>query len=104
MATYVSLISFTDQGIRNVKQSPERAKAATAAAGKLGIKIKDIFWTLGQYDLVVIADAPNDEAVTAWALGTGSLGNVRTQTMRAFTAEETNKILAKLPQEPEKPG
>lgn len=97
MATYISLINFTDQGIRNVKQSPERAKAATQAAEKLGIKVKDVYWTLGQYDAVLIADAPNDEAITAWALGTGSLGNVRTQTMRAFSAEETNRILAKIP-------
>lgn len=97
MATYIVLINFTDQGIRNVKQSPDRAKAATAAAQKLGIKVKDIYWTLGQYDAVIIADAPNDEAITAWALGTGSLGNIRTQTMRAHSADEANKILAKLP-------
>lgn len=80
-----------------MKQSPDRAKAATAAAEKLGIKVKDIYWTLGQYDAVLIAEAPNDEAVTAWALGTGALGNIRTQTMRAYTADEASKILAKLP-------
>jgi len=97
MATYIVLINFTDQGIRNVKQSPDRAKAATAAAEKLGIKVKDIYWTLGQYDAVLIAEAPNDEAVTAWALGTGALGNIRTQTMRAYTADEASEILAKLP-------
>jgi len=90
------LINFTDQGIRNVKQSPERAKAATAAADKLGIKVKDIYWTLGAYDAVLLSDAPNDEAITAWALGTGSLGNIRTQTMRAFSAEETSGIIAKI--------
>lgn len=97
MATYVSLINFTDQGIRNVKQTTERAKAVTAAGAKLGVKVKDIYWTLGQYDVVIIAEAPNDETITAWAFGTGSLGNIRTQTMRAYTADETNKILAKLP-------
>ncbi len=91
------MVSFTDQGIRNVKQSPGRAEAAIAAAEKLGIKIKDIYWTLGTYDAVLVADAPNDEAITAWALGTGSLGNVRTQTMRAFTTDEVNKIIAKIP-------
>lgn len=96
MGTYIVLTSFTDQGIRNVKQTPNRAKAATASAEKLGIKVKEIYWTLGQYDAVLIADAPNDEAITAWALGTGSLGNVRTQTMRAFSAEETERILAKI--------
>ncbi len=97
MATVIVLINFTDQGIRNVKQTIDRGKAATAAAEKLGIKVKDIYWTLGQYDAVLIVDAPNDEAITAWALGTGSLGNVRTQTMRAFSTEETQRILAKIP-------
>ena len=97
MATVIVLINFTDQGLRNVKQTTERAKAATAAAQKLGIKVKEIYWTLGQYDAVAIADAPDAEAVIAWALGLGSLGNVRTQTMRAFSAEEMNRVLAKIP-------
>ena len=97
MATYIVLINFTDQGIRNVKQTTERAKALTAAARRLGIKVKDIYWTLGAHDVVLVADAPNDEAVTAWTLGAGSLGNIRTQTMRAFSADELNKILAKIP-------
>jgi uncharacterized protein with GYD domain len=97
MATYVALVNFSDQGIRHVKQTAERAKAVTAAAQKLGIKVKDVYWTLGQYDAVMIADAPNDEAITAWALGTGSLGNIRTQTMRGFSAEEMKGILAKIP-------
>ena len=97
MATYIVLINFTDQGIRNVKQTTERAKALTAAAQRLGIKVKDIYWTLGAHDAVLVADAPNDEAITAWTLGAGSLGNIRTQTMRAFSADELNKILAKIP-------
>ncbi len=97
MALHVVLINYTDQGIRNVKQSPERAKAAIAAAEKLGIKLKDIYWTLGAYDLVCVADAPNDEAIIGWALGLGSLGNVRTETMRAFSSNEMNTILAKIP-------
>lgn len=96
MAAYIVLVNFTDQGVRNVKQSPERAKAATAAGEKLGVKIKEVYWTLGAYDAVLIADAPNDEAITAWALSTGSLGNIRTQTMRAFSANEINKVLAKV--------
>ena len=97
MATYIVLINFTDQGIRNVKQTTERAKALTAAAQRLGIKVKDIYWTLGAYDVVMVADGPNDEAITAWTLGAGSLGNIRTQTMRAFSADELDKILAKIP-------
>jgi uncharacterized protein with GYD domain len=97
MATHIVLIDFTDRGIRNVKQSPERAKAAIAAAEKLGIRVKDVYWTLGAHDAVLVAESPADEAITAWALGLGSLGNLRTQTMRAFTADETNRILAKIP-------
>jgi len=97
MATVIMLANFTDQGIRNVKQTTERAKAAASAAEKLGIKVKDIYWTLGQYDAVLIADAPDAEAVAAWGLSVGSLGNIRTQTMRAFSAGEMNRILAKIP-------
>ncbi|MBI2361272.1 MAG: GYD domain-containing protein [Deltaproteobacteria bacterium] len=97
MATYVSLVHFTDQGIRGIKQTTERAKALTAMASKLGVKIKDIYWTMGAYDAVVVADAPSDEAVAALALNLGSLGNIRTQTMRAYSADEMKKILAQLP-------
>jgi uncharacterized protein with GYD domain len=97
MATYITLINFTDQGIRNVKQAPERRKLAIAAAEKLGIEVKGDYWTMGPYDAVVIADAPNDEAMTALALGVSSQGNVRTQTMRAYSADEVNKIIARIP-------
>ena len=97
MATYVVLVNFTDRGVRNVKQSPERAKALSAAGTKLGIKVKEIYWTMGASDAVFIADAPNDEAMTALALSVSSLGNIRTQTMRAYSADEMNKILAKVP-------
>lgn len=97
MAAYIALVNFTDQGIRNIKQTTERAKALSAAAGKLGVKVKDTYWTMGAYDAVLIADAPNDEAITALALSAGLLGNIRTQTMRAYTAEEMNKILSKIP-------
>ncbi len=96
MAAYIVLINFTDQGIRNVKQIPERRKAGIAAAEKLGIKVKDAYWTVGAYDAVVVADAPNEEAMTTWALRVASKGNIRTQTMRAFSADEMNKILAKI--------
>jgi uncharacterized protein with GYD domain len=97
VATYVVLVSFTEQGIRNIKQTTERAKAVSAAAAKLGIKIKDTYWTMGQYDAVFVAEAANDETLTTLALSVGSLGNVRTHTMRAYSADEMNKILAKLP-------
>jgi uncharacterized protein with GYD domain len=97
MATHIVLARFTDQGVRNVKQSPERAKSAIALGEELGIKIWDIYWTLGTYDAVLIVDAPNEEAMTTWALSVSSLGNIRTQTMRAFSADEVNRILAKIP-------
>lgn len=97
MATHIVLASFTDQGVRNVKQSPERAKSAISVGEKLGIKIWDIYWALGMYDAVLIVDAPNEEAMTTWALSVSSLGNIRTQTMRAFSADEVNRILAKIP-------
>ncbi len=97
MATYIVLINFTDQGIRNIKQVPERIKAGTATAEKLGIKIKDRYMVVGAYDAVIVADAPNDEAMTTWALSVGSKGNIRTQTLRSFSADEMNKILAKIP-------
>lgn len=97
MGTYISLLGLTDQGIRNVKQSPERAAAFTEKAQKAGVTVKDIYWTLGSHDVVVIVDAPNEETVMSLLLGLGSLGNVRTQTLRGFSAEEMGRIIANLP-------
>jgi uncharacterized protein with GYD domain len=96
MAMYVTLLQFTDQGIRNVKDTIKRAAAATAEAEKIGAKVTDAFWTLGAYDVVLLLDAPNDETMTAFTLKLGSLGNVKTQTMRAFRREEMEGILAKV--------
>jgi uncharacterized protein with GYD domain len=97
MAAYISLISYTDQGIRNVKQSPERAQAFREAAEKAGATVKDIYWTLGSYDIVAITDVPDDETAMALLLATGSFGNVRTQTLKGFSAEEMKPIFAKIP-------
>ena len=97
MATYIVLLNFTDKGIRNIKQSPERRKAAHAEAEKLGIKVKDSYSTMGAYDVVLIVDAPDDETISAWALSRGSQGNTRSQTMRAYSADEMDRILAKVP-------
>ena len=96
MATYIVLNSFTDQGIRNVKDSPKRADAVRELAKKFGVTAKEFFWTLGSYDVVAIYDAPDDASMTALGLAIGSAGNVRTQTMRAFSREEMNGVLAKL--------
>ena len=96
MATYIVLSSFTDQGIRNVKDTTKRADTVREVAKKFGATVKDIFWTLGSYDVVAIFEAPDDASITALGLALGSGGNVRTQTLRAFSREEMNGILAKL--------
>jgi uncharacterized protein with GYD domain len=93
---YVSLIQFTDQGIRNIKDTVKRGDAAMAEAQKLGMKITEEFWTMGAYDVVVMFDAPNDETMSAFMLKIGSLGNVKGQTLRAFRREEMENILAKI--------
>ena len=96
MPTYIVLGSFTEQGVRNVKDTIKRSDAVKEAAKKAGIDFKDIVWTLGQYDLVATFEAPNDEAMTAFALAVGAAGNVRTQTLRAFNRNEMSAILAKM--------
>lgn len=96
MATYIALSSFTDQGIRNVKETTKRADAVKEAGRKLGVEMKEIYWTLGQYDLVVVLEASDEKAATALALSIGAAGNVRTQTMLAFSRDEMNTILGKM--------
>jgi uncharacterized protein with GYD domain len=96
MARYISLIRFADQGIRNVKDTIKRGDAAKAEAEKLGMKIIEEYWTMGAYDGVVLFDAPDDETMTAFACKVSSLGNVKTETMRAFRKEEMEGILSKI--------
>lgn len=96
MATYIVLTNFTDQGVRNVKDSTKRADAVKEMAKKFGVTAKEFFWTLGSYDVVAIFDAPDDASITALGLAIGAGGNVRTQTLRAFSRDEMNGILAKL--------
>ena len=96
MATYIVLSQFTDQGIRNVKETTKRSDAVRELARKMGIETKSIYWTIGQYDVVVTFEAPNDEAMTALSVAIGSQGNVRTQTLRAFSKDEVTGILGKL--------
>lgn len=96
MATYIALANFTDQGIRSVKDSTKRADAVQAAAAKFGAKMTQIYWTLGQYDLVAIIEAPGDASAAAFAVAIGSAGNVRLQTMRAFNKDEMAGVLARL--------
>src|SRR5688572_11326929 len=93
MPTYIVLGTFTDQGVRNVKDTTKRAEAVKQAARKLGATVKDVYWTLGQYDVATVIDAPDEAAITALGLTIGASGNVRTQTLRAFSAEEISQIL-----------
>lgn len=97
MATYIALSNFTDQGIRTVKDSTKRADSVKEAAKKFGTEMKQIYWTLGNYDLVAIIEASDDASATAFALAIGAAGNIRTQTLRAFDRDEMNGILARLP-------
>ena len=97
MPSYVTLVKWTDQGIRNVKDAPKRADAFEAAVKAAGGALKGIYLVMGEYDLVVVSEAPNDETVTKLALSVAMQGNVRTTTMRAFNREELRKIIAGLP-------
>jgi uncharacterized protein with GYD domain len=96
MANYVCLIQFKDQGIRNIKDTVKRGDAAMAEAEKMGMKIVEEFWTMGAYDAVVVLEAPDDETMSAFMLKIASLGNVTSQTLRAFRRNEMEQILAKL--------
>jgi uncharacterized protein with GYD domain len=96
MATYIVLGNLTDQGIRSVKDTTKRAEAFKALAQKAGVKVKEVYWTLGQYDIATIIESPDEETATALGLSVGALGNIRTQTLRAFTSEEMGRILGKM--------
>ena len=96
MSTYIVLANFTDQGIRTVKDTTKRADAVSELAGRFGVKAREFFWTLGSYDVVCVFDAPDDASITALGLAIGANGNVRTQTLRAFSKAEMNQILAKV--------
>ena len=93
MATYIVLVDYTDQGIRNIKDSPKRADALAGLAGKVGVKIKAVYWTSGAHDGVVVLEAPDDSAISRLMLSIGRLGNVRTQTLRAFNRSEFETIV-----------
>ena len=96
MSHYVILVNFTDRGIKNVKDSPKRAEAFRSAVEKKGGKVSNLYYTLGKHDIVAIVEAPNDEAIASVLYVTGSLGNVRTKTLKAFPMSEAAKIIEKL--------
>ena len=96
MVTYVVLAKFTDQGIRNAKESPKRADAFKEMAKTFGVTLKDIVWTQGRYDVVTIVEAPDESSTMSLSLSLGALGNVRTETLRAFSASEMTNIVGKM--------
>ena len=96
MMTYVVLATFTDQGVKNAKDSPKRAEAFRQMATTFGVTVKDIFWTQGRYDIVTVVEAPDELSATALNLSLGALGNIRTESLRAFTSEDMMKIVAKM--------
>ena len=95
MPHYISLVNWTDQGIRNVKETPKRADAATALANKLGAKMQ-IFYTMGEFDLIAVTEAPNDDAAMQLLLELGRLGNIRSKTLKAWSLADATKIISKL--------
>jgi uncharacterized protein with GYD domain len=96
MPTYVALLNWTDQGARNVKETVRRAGEQRAALEKLGVKLHTLYWTQGAYDLIGVAEAPDDETMSAAMLAAAGAGNIRSQTLRAYGEEEMQGILQKL--------
>jgi uncharacterized protein with GYD domain len=97
MPTFISYLNWTEQGIRNVKDAPDRAEAARAAIKNLGGEIKDVYLTTGQYDLLVISDLPDADSMAKFTLTLAQQGNVRSTTVRGFTEEEFRGIIDDLP-------
>jgi uncharacterized protein with GYD domain len=97
MPSYLGLAKFTDQGIRSVRETVSRADAAREMASRFGVRLQEIYWTQGQYDLVTVCEATDDAAISGFSLALASAGNVRLETLRAFQREEMAAILKKLP-------
>lgn len=97
MITYIGLVTFTDKGIQSVKDTTKRAAAAKEAGKKLGVNMRDIFWTMGECDLVCVLEAEDETSMAAFNLALAMQGNIRTRSLRAYPTAEMDKILAKLP-------
>jgi uncharacterized protein with GYD domain len=95
MPSYVTLIHWTEQGIKNYKDSTKRLEDFTKLAESMGGRVREALYTVGEYDIVVVTEFPDDETATAGLLRVGSLGNIRTNTMRAFTADEMGGIISR---------
>jgi uncharacterized protein with GYD domain len=97
MSTYIILANYTSVGIRNINGTTQRARDFKSETEKTGVKVKDIYWTMGNHDLVIIAESPDDETMAAVLIALGRLGNVTTQTLRAFSVDDMENIIGKLP-------
>ena len=97
MPTYISLVQFTDKGIQAAKDTTRRVNDWAAKVKSMGVSVKQMYWTLGTYDQVCVFEAPDDETAASVLLAADMLGNIRTQTLRAFTPPEMEKILARVP-------
>ena len=97
MITYVGLMSFTDKGIAGIKDTTKRAVAAREVAKKFGVTFRELLWTMGKYDVVCVLEAEDEQALAAFNLATAMQGNVRSHSLRAYSADEIDKILARLP-------
>lgn len=97
MPTYITLLNFTEQGVKSIKESPQRVDAARKAVEGAGGKFLDFYWTLGQYDGLAISEAPSDEVYTATVLAIAGRGNVRTTTLKACNREEIGRIIVSMP-------
>jgi uncharacterized protein with GYD domain len=96
MLSYVVLATFTDQGVKNAKDSPKRAEAFRQMAKTFGVIVKDIFWTQGRYDIVTVIEAPDEHSAAALGLSLSALGNIRAESMRAFSSAEMMQIASKM--------
>jgi uncharacterized protein with GYD domain len=97
MATFVTLVNLTEQGAKNIKATPDRGEKFKTTAQKAGVTVKEMYWTMGRYDVVMILEGPDDQTVAGVLAGLATFGNVKTQTMRGFSAAEMKEILSKMP-------
>jgi uncharacterized protein with GYD domain len=96
VTTYFMLVNFTDQGIRNIKETVGRAEAFQAMAKKSGVTLRELCWTMGRYDVIAVFEAPDDQSAAALALGAASLGNTRSELLRGFSFADMQQILSKM--------
>jgi len=97
MITYIGLLNFTDKGLQGIKETTKRAAAAKEAARKFGVNMREVYWTMGDCDLVCVLEADDESSLAAYSLAVAQQGNVRSRSMRAYSAGEMDQIIAKLP-------